>query len=563
MLFPGRPLAFFNLAHAACEVRIVFFRHNTGTSPERRLILRTFGRSSHWEQSSPLPSQEDTAPEVLCLRTEPSGTGSPLRNDHLDSSTSLSPACTQTAPPFCLWHEGLRTCFWEAMDTERINVPDMVFADPDTLLQFISLDGPLTGALLAKLQQSIRLNRVQSDDFCSVVIKINQKRRPSDADTDCESSSGISSTNGSNGAPSPPALASKSRFSILDILNANAPSENSREHKGYREKEKTDEDFKDDLNSGQGREGNVMKTADRPSVEMLATWNHLLAQSLQARGMHLSGFLPGWVQPDVGGFGVPSASPSDFFASSSPQQTAAFLAQLQARQNQLQSANDKAFDLSVSGANSSLHNALPSTPQMLQGHEVHCDTRNAETSREQIDNLSNRTSLNASPVDSECEENGDKGSDDDTLQFGGDSSAANRKKKTRTVFSRQQVSHLEMMFDMKRYLSSQERANLAQTLHLTETQVKIWFQNRRNKWKRQSVTDVDASPMQLSSSANLFAHGIGNPTDRLVMHPTAITQANTTPVTLQQSFLPSVGSPSVDHATAAAVAKLFCGYAAM
>ncbi|ESO01383.1 hypothetical protein HELRODRAFT_148580, partial [Helobdella robusta] len=59
------------------------------------------------------------------------------------------------------------------------------------------------------------------------------------------------------------------------------------------------------------------------------------------------------------------------------------------------------------------------------------------------------------------------------------------KKKTRTVFSRSQVAQLESMFVAKRYLSSAERSNLALTLKLTETQVKIWFQNRRNKWKRQ------------------------------------------------------------------------------
>ncbi|XP_037116733.1 homeobox protein HMX1 [Syngnathus acus] len=66
-----------------------------------------------------------------------------------------------------------------------------------------------------------------------------------------------------------------------------------------------------------------------------------------------------------------------------------------------------------------------------------------------------------------------------------------RKKKTRTVFSRSQVFQLESTFDMKRYLSSSERAGLAASLHLTETQVKIWFQNRRNKWKRQLAADLE------------------------------------------------------------------------
>lgn len=72
--------------------------------------------------------------------------------------------------------------------------------------------------------------------------------------------------------------------------------------------------------------------------------------------------------------------------------------------------------------------------------------------------------------------------------------ASGLKKKTRTVFSRSQVYQLESTFDMKRYLSSTERANLARSLHLTETQVKIWFQNRRNKWKRQLAADMDTHP---------------------------------------------------------------------
>ncbi|KAA3678117.1 uncharacterized protein DEA37_0008490 [Paragonimus westermani] len=77
-----------------------------------------------------------------------------------------------------------------------------------------------------------------------------------------------------------------------------------------------------------------------------------------------------------------------------------------------------------------------------------------------------------------------------------------RKKKTRTVFSRNQVHQLETTFNLKRYLSSSERVVLAKALQLTETQVKIWFQNRRNKWKRQVVTEFD-TPTLTTTNAGL------------------------------------------------------------
>uniref|UniRef100_A0A667WSV7 H6 family homeobox 1 n=1 Tax=Myripristis murdjan TaxID=586833 RepID=A0A667WSV7_9TELE len=77
--------------------------------------------------------------------------------------------------------------------------------------------------------------------------------------------------------------------------------------------------------------------------------------------------------------------------------------------------------------------------------------------------------------------------------------SSTRKKKTRTVFSRSQVFQLESTFDVKRYLSSSERAGLAASLHLTETQVKIWFQNRRNKWKRQLAADLEAANISHST----------------------------------------------------------------
>jgi len=71
------------------------------------------------------------------------------------------------------------------------------------------------------------------------------------------------------------------------------------------------------------------------------------------------------------------------------------------------------------------------------------------------------------------------------------------------VFSRSQVYQLESTFDMKRYLSSSERACLASSLQLTETQVKTWFQNRRNKWKRQLSAELEAANMAHASAQTL------------------------------------------------------------
>lgn len=63
------------------------------------------------------------------------------------------------------------------------------------------------------------------------------------------------------------------------------------------------------------------------------------------------------------------------------------------------------------------------------------------------------------------------------------SCSGNRKR--RVLFSKTQTYELEKRFREQRYLSAPEREHLAELINLTPTQVKIWFQNHRYKYKRQ------------------------------------------------------------------------------
>lgn len=113
-------------------------------------------------------------------------------------------------------------------------------------------------------------------------------------------------------------------------------------------------------------------------------------------------------------------------------------------------------------------------------------------------------------------------------------SQSGRKKRSRAAFTHAQVFELERRFSQQRYLSGPERADLAQALKLTETQVKIWYQNRRYKTKRKQM-QLQESTM-LNHSARKVAVKV------LVKDDIPIFLQQKTPIYQQNSYYPDVKS---------------------
>ncbi|XP_076846391.1 NK2 transcription factor related 7 [Brachyhypopomus gauderio] len=127
----------------------------------------------------------------------------------------------------------------------------------------------------------------------------------------------------------------------------------------------------------------------------------------------------------------------------------------------------------------------PEKPSFLSGEQVKCalNTDDFDVLRGScVSPKEEERDQTSHPGVYEFEDSGCGGKQEDTQQ---DKPKQRLRRKPRVLFSQTQVFELERRFKQQRYLSAPERDQLATVLKLTSTQVKIWFQNRRYKCKRQ------------------------------------------------------------------------------
>ncbi|KAJ8338478.1 hypothetical protein SKAU_G00374440 [Synaphobranchus kaupii] len=66
-------------------------------------------------------------------------------------------------------------------------------------------------------------------------------------------------------------------------------------------------------------------------------------------------------------------------------------------------------------------------------------------------------------------------------------------RRIRTIFTDEQLMKLEDVFSKQRYMTGTEKVLLASALRLSETQVKVWFQNRRTRWRKTQEDNATSS----------------------------------------------------------------------
>ncbi|MBN3272922.1 VENT1 protein, partial [Polyodon spathula] len=118
-------------------------------------------------------------------------------------------------------------------------------------------------------------------------------------------------------------------------------------------------------------------------------------------------------------------------------------------------------------------------------------------------------------------------------------------RKMRTKFTSDQIYKLENTFSKNKYLGTSERLKVAAKLHLSETQVKTWFQNRRMKLKREmqdlrpDFLNPALMPQMMFQPVSSLQH-FNNPVQQLALPPRS---PETHPIPIYPSLMQQMAFP--------------------